>query len=1052
MTNDNNTNKQSQKKKRPGLRGKYKVIFKGHLLPGFNKQQVVDNIARLTKVSAEKIEQKFFSGKIVIIRRAHEQAYAQKLQRLFTEAGIEVLILKDPPQVIEPGSETAHKPEKASKSRTKTIAKKHQQRKLSPGIKLFIVMLIVFVLLVTGFNLWNKYALNLTVPEEVAAIEQSLANKKLLFLAHINIQQLSAHRDLFLDDTGAFPGKQSALVQQLIKTELFSENISKNSLQQMISAAYLDQGQFVSQSILLGHFSPDTVKKFLVKNYHAEVLDTSKVIHLRIGRINPKSCEHEAFMEVAIEAQRILISSDGYLQELQQILSEKTASEKTTIDLSQWQLYRQNKLLSLAVFVPEEAKSKHAVKLQSPYAGAALPLMMAQGMIRNNAPMDSVFASIALQWLPSSALLDVTFNSRTQSWLQQSHKELSKQLQAMQDKSAGLTHLQVLLNKIGLQQKTQANNGQLIMTLVLDNDFKQSLEQSVGELAARFFSLESSSSLYDATEQNVTQRLDENPLKFRSQYAIDQLPAFNEALDKFFQPAWIEGPFALAIDELLLESHEDGDQLILQLRGKAQNIENIADKQVKIRIDAVQDKAGENLMLAANCGQTAETAYFNSLGGQRTAFINNKAVHYNELEVRRKVKLKKGIGFSQVVSLSGEIELNIATRTQSLAFAKIAENLLVNEYDTRLLFKPSNKDTIAYTLSGEQDKVLVVRALNDKKQYLSRISRSSMDNLLGTGSSVTEKYQGEIAYIEVVYATQQETMTYPFLMSKFPPYPTDNQWKYEHEAVTLSSLANWNKKYQGLEAVNMTPENKWNGALQAQWHNGPLNIALFGLRTSKYWGTKGLLVIKSPLIDELRHNLSALEVFIREPQSAEDTNIGRSWFYQLKANGFYMNGDFVVDKDKPWLEGQLSFALPYKNAAEPLQTINGDIIIHLPLSMHSSSYTDMTIGAQWQDAGVQVKIVRLGNEIMEFAVTANRDRLLQITLMDSNKQRISTADIRSGMGINSGDGNIIVNYHGIPVTAVLTVAAGQQVRRYPFTLNLQDKTLNLQDKNRQEIN
>lgn len=76
-------------------RGEYKVVFKGRLLAGYNIEQVVSNIAQLTKIPAEKIENKFFNGKVVIIRRAHDMAHAQKLQQLFTEAGLEVFILRD---------------------------------------------------------------------------------------------------------------------------------------------------------------------------------------------------------------------------------------------------------------------------------------------------------------------------------------------------------------------------------------------------------------------------------------------------------------------------------------------------------------------------------------------------------------------------------------------------------------------------------------------------------------------------------------------------------------------------------------------------------------------------------------------------------------------------------------------------------------------------------------------------------------------------------------------------------------------------------------------
>jgi hypothetical protein len=203
------------------------------------------------------------------------------------------------------------------------------------------------------------------------------------------------------------------------------------------------------------------------------------------------------------------------------------------------------------------------------------------------------------------------------------------------------------------------------------------------------------------------------------------------------------------------------------------------------------------------------------------------------------------------------------------------------------------------------------------------------------------------------------------------------------------------------------------------------------------------------LIDEFKHNLSALEVYIRYPQADENGDTGRSYFYPLKAKGYYMNGEFVPDRDKPYMDGQFSFTLPYKDEKIPVTEINGDIIIHLPVAKHSSSFTDMNIGAQWEDEGIRTKIVRLGNDVMEFEISGHREQLLQITLINSTGQRISTTDIQHGAfskrsktaGKSNQKGktkssNIIVNYHGIPVKALLTVSEGQQTRRYPFTLKL----------------
>ncbi len=57
---------------------------------------------------------------------------------------------------------------------------------------------------------------------------------------------------------------------------------------------------------------------------------------------------------------------------------------------------------------------------------------------------------------------------------------------------------------------------------------------------------------------------DQKWLADRHKAFIEQLKPFNKQYDSFFNPIWQQGPFALTIEEILL----DKEQIILQLRGK----------------------------------------------------------------------------------------------------------------------------------------------------------------------------------------------------------------------------------------------------------------------------------------------------------------------------------------------------------------------------------------------------------------------------------------------------------------------------------------------------
>lgn len=1010
-----NGNKRKQGKKR----GKYKVVFKGRLRTGFDKEQVIANIVRLTKIPEEKIEQKFFSGKAVIIRRAHDEQHAQKLQQLFFSAGLEVIILKDiarQRQAEKMASKELTKKDFLTQELKKELTKTVKTRK-----RPILAIILWLILIAIGINLWNKFDVSVDVPDQVISIEQSLANESLVFLAHANIERLLSLQDYFVDDPEALPGIKSNFYNNLGKAGIDPQK----SVRQMIMAAYVSDKKLVTQTVLLGQFPVASVRSFLLKYHHGKVIPDPEFVRIQIAEILPTTCEKGNFKEVSIEADRILISSDGHLDELRRLLSKAPGS---VTNLKNWADYRKDKIMSIALFKPEQV-----TQLTS-----GLTAMMAKGVVKKNQPLNSLYAGIGVQLLPPSGLLDVSLNSQSQDWLETTRVELDKQITEMKNKSLGLNNLLTLLNKVSVNK----SSNQLSVNLQLDSELKKSIELSIQEWSDKFFTMDSSSQK-NAASTTIKEKINDQPIAFVANYNKSQLIPFNKQLDQFFKPVWNDGPFAVAIEELLLE----GDQVVLQVRGKGQNIGNVGSQQAKLKILAVHDNNGANVMAQQGCDGSAvatEGAFFNNWGGKRTAFIDNKSVKYTELEVRKKVKLKPGINFSDVESLQAEIELELATKTRKELFAKSAteKHKTLTAYDSRLFFKPSENNTLSYTISGDEKRILMIRALNKNKQYLSRSSSSSMANLWGSGRTVSQSYQGDVAFVEVVYAAAMEKISYPVKINKFPPYYTDNKWRYDFEPVKTSTLDAWKDNYQDIAALDMTTENKWLGMQQAQWHDGPFNLALYGLKTSKHWGVSGQIHIKTPVIDELRNNLSALELYFRYPQVAENGDVGQSYYYQLKAKGYYMNGEFIMDKSKPYMEGELSFNLPSASSQEageiPIKTINGDIIVHLPLSKHSSSFTDMSIGAQWEDEGVITKIVRLANDVMEFEVSGNRSRLLQITLFDALDKRISTSDIHYGFGASTKKktDKVIVNYRGIPKKALMTVSEGQQTKRYPFQLNV----------------
>jgi hypothetical protein len=1027
-------------KQKKTIKGEYKVVFKGRLLEGFDKELVIVNISRLTKVAPEKVEAKFFSGKVVIIRRAPDENQAQHLQKLFTQAGLEVFILRDTTRQIS--DEFVHISEN---SQTKILT---QQSNKNKKRTLYSILAIVLwsVLIFMGMDLWNKYNIDINLPDEVIAIEQSLATKPLVSLLHINVKRLLSRHHL-LGNLGLssefLPWKQ--LTTMGLKPE--------RMIEQIIMASYQENEKLINHAVLLGQFPVNSIKQFLVTYYSAEVLpnlgEDRESIHLRISQMDLNSCQQGHIIELLMDSERILMTTDGYLNDLHLLL---TQDSETVTDLNNWQHYRQDKLISFALFKPQNIVSQELVSDNQWINKIDELMILAQEVLQNNSSMDTFFAGVGLQLLPPAMILNVSLRSQKTEWLVQTEEKLLQQLENIKTQSIGLDKVQRLVTNIIFQQsieenlteKESDNINQLSISLAVEGEIKQSIGITIHELIGRFLTpseTDLQAKITIITEQDT--QIDQKPLVFWPQYSSDKLVAFNQTLDPYYYPIWTEGPFALAMEDLLLESNEQGDQVVLQLHGKGQNIDNIAYQQAKLIVTEVVDKQDNNLLNQIMCTSSVQNESVQNEGffTELEQLITQQNTPHREIEIHQKIKLKRGVEFSQVNSIEGIIELTLATHTQTKEFAKTVENKVIDLYDSHILFKQSADNILAYTISGQEKNVLLIRALNSDKEYLTIIQRFSKPNKWLKGLSEVHKYQGDIAFIEVVYAIELEHINYPFVLTELPPYPSKDRWSYKLEFSKISSITQWDNKYQSQEALAITSINsEWIGAT---WHDGPLNLAVLDMITDPYWGTTGKLLIKTPIIEEIQHNLSAVEIVLYDPKHSKNEGLENSYYSALKAKGYYVGEEFIVDPERPYMESQLNFTLPYYNNQSPLTALQGEVIIHLPIAKHNTAYTDLSIGATWKEVGLEIKLVRLGGEVMEFAVFSNRDRLLQITLVDKEDKRISTTHINYDSqnyelknSNKTRHNNIILHYRGTPARAILTVSEGQQTKHYPFTLTL----------------
>ena len=75
----------------------YSVVFMGEIITGFNKQQVLRNLANITRLSIDEVDNKFFNENTarIVIKKTNDLEKARRYHGKFSRAGMAVGIQMD---------------------------------------------------------------------------------------------------------------------------------------------------------------------------------------------------------------------------------------------------------------------------------------------------------------------------------------------------------------------------------------------------------------------------------------------------------------------------------------------------------------------------------------------------------------------------------------------------------------------------------------------------------------------------------------------------------------------------------------------------------------------------------------------------------------------------------------------------------------------------------------------------------------------------------------------------------------------------------------------
>jgi len=855
---------------------------------------------------------------------------------------------------------------------------------------------------------------------ELAATEAALATPDLAVLAHFDVRRAVDIERRFLGeaDSGALPGARSDFVGRLLASEIQP----RESLDLAVLGGYAAGQDMWASAVLLGRFEPDAVRRFIEQHYQpAAAPPGGGGDAIYFTRLDEQTCQRSPLLAASVSPGRIVVARGDRLRPL---LERLAAGAGAAVPLETWREFRAARVASLGALAPAE--------LTAASAGGASP-GMARAMLSRARPeldgIDAAYLGFDAAALPPGVALTGAISSGDASLLDARQQDLEQALASARGRFRSQAEITALFEHI----ETFRDRNQLGARLRMDRDFGEDLQNLAragltAMFAAGGIEMDTGNGA-PAGEQVVA-----SPAVFRERLDPASLPAFSEVGDGSFQPAWSEGPVGLRIAEVGAAAEQPG-RIYLKLEAQARNLANVGDNGQwgRLTVDEVLDPDGRPVMPRPECGRNRnQDPAFLTSAGQGTYFQDGEVRKHTKHQAEKKLVLAPGAGPADIARIEGTIELDlpVAVRRETLDTPLAGRS--VEAAGARVAFAPADGGTLHYDTSGELDRILAVRALNDQGQVLQTAGATTMSRLLGHGKVHQRDFQGTPAAVEVIVATELASRRYDFTLERaYPPLSGAAHQRPLPRAVSRAEVE------AAFETALPEAADDFS-APRAVADAGPTRIAATNVRSGGFFGLQASLNLRTAVIPGLADNLAAGQIKLTGATGAGGARqpLNLAGHFGLAREGMFVNGAFQPSEDKPYLQGRVNLSERDLDGGVP-SALDGRLTLALPLAISRETIPALTFGRTHRLDDVVVTPVSLRPGTLRLHLEAGRGRLAAAEALDAGGEpvhgpvQIHRAGERSGWHLDVGLG-------ALPHSLVLHLIGDAMTRAYPFSLNLDE--------------
>ncbi len=920
----------------------YKVTFKGVILPGFDKHQVIDNIHNISRIPKHTISRKFFSGKTVVIRHAENIDYARQLQATFSYAGIETYIQEFPAasqqeKFSAPGSEQAIEKSLDTLIPPSSTSKNTNRLKLLSAFA--IIILSIFSTLIF---------LKDNTPPADPVVHQSDINSA---AGHTTLTSLRDTAETIPGEpetkkTGADSATDT--VSQVTDYDL-PDFLNQRQLDVFIK--FTDQHSLnkLSQFILLADINP------LISSFIKQQLNDNK--QLIISAQQPlyiyKSKEHSGIL---INKQADFSAAD--MRQLEDEIAHLT-------NISGYQ-----KLCAQSAHLKIINMHNHLL-FTARINGNDLKLLTgaskAQQLNHNLRKLDRVFYA-------AKNHETTMFNFY---YAHQEQPSAADTLQSFFSISANDKAFYIQTNNSAYQN--------ILSDLHIDTagENKLSVLASLNLFKLSLLALTKNKSKYSFNNNQLTDNFKaEYIVPINDKYTLDDIKAYQNELDIEFNTQWQAGPFAIGTRQFRFNKN-----LIVELQAKGQNISNLLEYSHSSTFitHLVTDKAGNNILLDQCLKLSADNYYFKDFEGPLEAYINDEFVRYQSISASNNINIKPGYSSQDIQQIKGKINLQLPVEIFTKRF-KPADtfDMISFKHFTVLIDAVKRDNVLEYKIMGDKKYFLSLRAYNQSKEPINSVTykhKSFFNEQLNVHQQI---FAEKIHSFKILYTEDIQQKTYAFsLKPEISPKFTALETQDKPFTVFTDESALFNTS---LSANILNDNPQWLGQRAAKQSFPPFYISLFVRDTD---GTSlpaetikqdAVFNIKTAVSVYLQQNLTAVKVTLYDNKSKLLDN-----FVSFSLQELFEGENISQGEITPYLNANTAFQVP----AARFDQFHGQITLTLPTGINSHSSKYHSLGQVIKFADIAIIPVQLDQHQLKFSIKGNIKKLLQVKLYNKNKELVS---------------------------------------------------------------